>query len=70
MNAGDDVLRAIQGLHEATEMGFKSVEMELAAQRTRTERLEREVREGFAGVYKRLDRLERPRARRRKSDDA
>jgi len=61
-----EILEAIYAVHEATEMRFNAVDAEFAAQNTRMDRLERDVRdgfaathEGFAGVNQRLDRLER-----------
>lgn len=47
MNGNGEVLKAILSLHEATEMRFNAVDAKFAAQDTRLDRLERDMREGF-----------------------
>jgi hypothetical protein len=78
MNGQDAILEAIYTLHEATEMRFNAMDDKLAAQDTRIDRLERDVRagfdsmrggfdamdSGFARVNERLDRLDRRRGLR------
>lgn len=66
MDGKDEILNAIVDLKEATEMRFNAIDAhlaahdaEFAAHRTRFDRLERQMRDGFAGVNQRLDRLER-----------
>jgi hypothetical protein len=70
MHGHDEVLKAVLSLREATEMGFNSIEARcasieasfdarLSAQDTRFDRLERQMRDGFAVHDERFDRIER-----------